>query len=69
MATIYDLNEGMELTAGLQGSDACDEAWLTACAIANDRDEAVILDDDDGCWRIDPDGKRESFAWPDADDG
>jgi len=58
MAEIYTIN-GEELAIGLQGCSVCDEARRHARAFAADRDEEVILDDDDGLWIIFPDGSRE----------
>lgn len=55
MATIYS-SDGYEITAGLQGCSVCDEAIQAAYRIAEDRDEEVILEDDDGTWAITPDG-------------
>ncbi len=56
MATIYDSN-GNTLSEGLQGSDVCDEAINLARQLANERGEAVTLEDDDGEWEIEPDGE------------
>ena len=53
MATIYDGN-GNELAAGLQGCNASDEAVNLAKRLANERGEAVTLEDD-GEWEIEPD--------------
>lgn len=57
MAEIYDLENGDEITVGLQGSDVCDEAIRAARNIAADRNETVQLVDDDGTWDVYPDGK------------
>jgi hypothetical protein len=81
MATIFD-NNGDELTAGLQGSSVCDEALMAAREFAKERDETVLLEDDDGRWLVHPNGKCERWtdgdeperteaqwwAWHDADD-
>jgi len=62
MAAIYN-QDGYYVTEGLQGCDVCDEAARAARDIASDRDEAVILEDNDGTWLVHPTGRRESFAW------
>jgi hypothetical protein len=61
MAAIYDTETGDTITAGLQGCIKCDEAIQMAEEIADDRDEDVWLEDDDGDWIVHPmrDGKRE----------
>jgi len=58
MAEIYSKN-GEEITAGLQGSNVCNEAIRAAKNIARDRDEEVMLQDDDGRWTVYPDGTAE----------
>jgi len=55
MATIYDM-DAMELTCGLQGSVVCDEAIQCARRMAADREESVILEDDDVLYQVDTDG-------------
>jgi len=56
MAAIYDMDNGMQLTDGLQGCTVSDEAIQTAQRIAVDLDEPVLLEDDDGMWEVNPDG-------------
>lgn len=69
MANIYSI-DGMYLAEGMQGSSVCDEAWLAAKSIAAERDEDVMLEDDDGNWIIHPDGSREEAGpeWDTEDD-
>ena len=59
MAAIYHYQTGDVITEGLPGSEICDEAWRCALEMARERNEPVVLDDDDGCWVIHPDGARE----------
>jgi hypothetical protein len=54
MATIYDCENGNEITAGLQGSNVCDEAILCAESLADDLGRPVMLHDDDGRWIVYP---------------
>jgi hypothetical protein len=54
-ATIYDINGGT-LTQGLQGSSVCNQAIIVARETAEQRNEDVILHDDDGFWLVSPDG-------------
>lgn len=56
MASIYDYHNGYTITEGLQGSSVCDEAITAARRIAADREEPVLLEDDDGEWIVHPDG-------------
>lgn len=56
MASIIDIDTGDYITQGLQGCSVCDTAIHTARRIAAERNEAVILDDDDGEWLVQPDG-------------
>lgn len=56
MAAIYDATTGETITEGLQGCSRCDEALQTARRLAQERDEPVHLDDDDGEWLVHPDG-------------
>jgi hypothetical protein len=56
MATIYDGETAVTITECLQGSTVCDEAIQAAKRIAADREEDVILDDDDGYWLVSQDG-------------
>ena len=61
MARIYS-HDGYVAADGLQGCETCDEALQLACRIADEWDEAVELEDDDGTWRVHPvgdDGVRE----------
>ncbi|KKM05265.1 hypothetical protein LCGC14_1755870 [marine sediment metagenome] len=55
MAAIYD-NQSITLADGLQGSDICDAAVQAAFRIAYERDEDIVLMDDDGVWIVHPDG-------------
>lgn len=64
MATIYTLDSEI-LTDGLQGCSHSDEALNIARRIAADRGEAVLLDDEDGLWRVHPDGACEAEALED----
>ena len=62
MARIYS-HDGYVAADGLQGCTVCDEAWQTACRIADEWGEPVELEDDDGNWRVYPvgdDGVREA---------
>ena len=56
MATIYDAETAVTITGGFQGCTVCDEAIQAAKRIAAEREEDVILDDDDGYWLVDSDG-------------
>ena len=47
MATIYSLNTGDTITAGLPSSARCDEALNIAKIIAREKGQTVILDDDE----------------------
>lgn len=58
MANIYDPIDGTALAEGMQGSNACDEAWQAACAMAAERGSDVELEDDDGEWLVHPNGTR-----------
>ncbi|MFM1991296.1 MAG: hypothetical protein RJA99_4253 [Pseudomonadota bacterium] len=64
MATIYT-TDGDYLSQGLQGSDVCDHAIQTARMWAEQRNEAVVLEDDDGVWLVQPDGSTSDYshAW------
>jgi len=55
VASIYN-EDGYTITTGLQPSRYCDEALITARAVAAERCEPVILEDDDGDWIVSPDG-------------
>jgi hypothetical protein len=68
MAAVYDM-DGHAITEGLQGCKVCDEAIQAARAIASRRDEAVVLEDDDGHWIVHPNGTVEDAAGylPDED--
>ena len=61
MAAIYDMASGWPITEGLQGCYVCDQAIDMAQEIADEREECVLLDDDDGQWVVHPmrDGVRE----------
>lgn len=59
MAAIYHFQTAETLSAGLQGSNHCDEARRAARNIAAQRQETVVLEDDDGNWAVAPDGSRE----------
>ena len=59
MAAIYEYETGGEISAGLQGCGVCDKAWETAVAMAGERGEPVVLEDDDGLWFVHPEGYRE----------
>tara|TARA_Y100000310_G_scaffold339131_1_gene430859 strand:- start:58 stop:249 length:192 start_codon:yes stop_codon:yes gene_type:complete len=61
MANIYDEN-GNYLAQGLQGCNKCDEAWQSAVAFARQKNEDVILEDDDGDWLIDNHGRRTDYG-------
>lgn len=61
-ATIYS-KDGYELATGLQGIDVCDEALRYAREFASERNEDVILDDDDGSWLVHPDGSCDEWEW------
>lgn len=58
MANIYNMN-GEYISEGLQGCNVCDEAIQAAKWIAEERDEEVMLEDDDGNWIVSPDGSVE----------
>lgn len=58
MATISDM-QGQYLSQGLQGRNACDAAIQAARRMAAERNEDVLLDDDDGEWIVHPDGSRD----------
>jgi hypothetical protein len=63
MADIYTMN-GEEITMGLQGSAACDEAIRAAKNIAKDLGETVRLEDDGELYDVYPDGTvEEGEAW------
>lgn len=62
MATIYDINTGATITAGLQGADVCDAALRAARRIAAENRETVILEDDDGEWLVGPRGGLRRFT-------
>ncbi len=49
--------DGSEITAGLQPSRFCDEAINLARELAAERNETLLLCDDDGDWLVAPDGK------------
>jgi hypothetical protein len=55
MAKIYN-QDGYVLTEGLQGCTVCSEAIQVAQSMARDRNEPVILEDDDGTWLVPVDG-------------
>lgn len=57
MASIYDLDSGQAITAGLQGSSVCNEAINVAKNIAKERRRTVLLEDDDGDWLVGPSGR------------
>lgn len=61
MAAIYEINDGMPLSEGLQGCNTCDQAIQAAQRAADARGEDVHLVDDDGDWIVHPmiDGSRE----------
>ncbi len=61
MATIHSFESTEDLAVGLQGSDVCDEAWNAAVDMAEERDDNVVLCDDDGNWLVHPDGSRSEF--------
>lgn len=58
MATILDI-DGNVRSAGLQGCTVCDQAIQIARRQAAQADEDVLLYDDDGVWRVRPDGSAE----------
>ena len=62
MASIYSLEGGGELAAGLQGCKVCDEAIQAAQRCADELCTDVHLADDDGDWIVHPacDGSREA---------
>lgn len=51
MAAIYDADYNI-ITQGLQGCSRCDEAIQMARRMAAERQECVILNDDDGEWIV-----------------
>ena len=59
MASIYTTTDGDILCDGLQGCHTCDEAMQIAARTAAERDEAVLLSDDDGEWICYPNGSFE----------
>lgn len=62
MASIYSMETGQELTAGLRGSAECEEAIQAAERHADELCASVELVDDDGRWEVFPareDGTRE----------
>ena len=67
MATIYNLDYE-HISEGLQGSSICDEAIDAARAIAFERNEEVVLEDDDGCWIVRPDGSSVEHVIVDSAD-
>lgn len=62
MSISIETLDGDILADGLQGSMVCDEAINAALRIAIDRDEAVVLYDDDGVWIVGPDGLAEEAS-------
>jgi hypothetical protein len=56
MAYILDWNDNSLITEGLQGCIVCDEAVQIARQIAQERRAPVVLNDDDGWWRVGPRG-------------
>lgn len=62
MAALYDLISGHTITAGVQGSNACDAAIRMAKSIAKDSRRTVMLDDDDGEWLVGPSGRVRRFT-------
>ena len=58
MAAIYTL-DSETIIEGLQGCNTCDEALVVARRVAAERGEGVLLADDDGLWRVHPDGACE----------
>ena len=56
MAYIID-SDGFTITEGLQGCTVFDEALLAARRQAAQRGQSVVLVDDDGAWRVQPDGE------------
>lgn len=61
MSSIYTYETGETLCEGLQGSNVCDQAIQTAKELAAEREEEVVLEDDDGNWLVDPDGSCTSL--------
>lgn len=61
MAAIFNYQTADTISAGLQGCKTCDEAIQAARRIAATRGEAVVLEDDDGVWLVDPNGEREEI--------
>lgn len=61
MAAIYNYQTADTLTSGLQGCKVSDEARQAARRMAADRNETVVLEDDDGNWAISPDGGAEKL--------
>ena len=62
MAEIYDVQNGHEITVGLQGCSVCDDAINAARQIARDTNQPVHLVDDDGEWIVLPGGRRVAFG-------
>jgi len=62
MASIYNPQNGQEITVGLPGCTVSDEAIQMAQRIADKRGHDVQLADDDGSWMVHPmiAGKREA---------
>lgn len=56
MAAISTYTTSEHLSEGLQGCNTCDHALQTARRTAAQRNEPVVLDDDDGTWIVEPDG-------------
>lgn len=56
--TIYYLHNAEIATEGLQSSRLCDEAIITARAIARECGRSVIVEDEDECYRVTPAGHR-----------
>ena len=61
MASIYN-NSGETITLGLNGCNVSDETLQIARRQAAEREEAVILNDDDGEWVVNPDGSTQEFT-------
>lgn len=53
MARIYS-HDGYIAADGLQGCTVCDEALIAARRLADEWDEPVELEDDDGAWYVFP---------------
>jgi len=69
MASIYDYQDGSEITVGLQGSSMCDQAARAAGEIARRGRRGVVLEDDDGLWYFGPRGGMRRLTRQEMFDG